>query len=421
MALCLSRRRRTLLRTVIVIFPAAFLLAFLASMKVMEAEHRENFSHYSQQMDHGQQRVDFQERKDFQNANFDSKQRRRNILIIAHGRSGSTITGDIFNHHPSVFYLHEPLQTVQRIFSKNVGNSHEHYGSLMADILSNLLRCNFSKSVLEDFDHFYRNPNHRRASNAICSPPLCPHEVTDPRWDPKLCPAMTSESLGSTCRDKYSITVAKILMSRIEGNHIKNILEACKSSDTDWQIIYLIRDPRAVIPSSQSVGFFSNRGSLLSKNGLRLFSYQRCSQTEENLIFLKNIPISWRRRILIQRYEDFTINPLKVLSGLFNFAGLPVLDSVKTWLNKSTHPAQNREKMKMEGHPALYTVDDASVAVNRWRWKVHPWENDIIEHYCKHVMQLMGYIPVDRSYQLMSDISIPLFSEHYEAKKWFQN
>lgn len=108
---------------------------------------------------------------------------------------------------------------------------------------------------------------------------------------------MTSESLGSTCRDKYSITVAKILMSRIEGKHIKNILEACKSSDTDWQIIYLIRDPRAVIPSSQSVGFFSNRGSPLSKNGLRLFSYQKCSQTEENLVFLKNIPISWRRRI----------------------------------------------------------------------------------------------------------------------------
>lgn len=85
------------------------------------------------------------------------------------------------------------------------------------------------------------------------------------------------------------------------------------------------------------------------------------------------------------------------MSRLFNFAGLPVQDSVKTWFNKSTHPAQTREKMRMEGHPAFYRVDDASVAVNRWWWKVRPWEIDITEHYCKHVMQLMGYTLVSCS------------------------
>ncbi|XP_020622294.1 carbohydrate sulfotransferase 3-like [Orbicella faveolata] len=422
MALCSNRRRKTLLRILIVLIPAAFFFACLTYMNAEDAKHRENFSYqYPQQIDRGQERVDFsQGRRDFQTEKFNSKQRRRNILVIAHGRSGSTITGDIFNHHPSVFYLFEPLQTVERIFKK-LGTSDEHYGSLMADILSNLLRCNFSKPVLEDFDHFYRYPSHRQASHAIGSPPLCPYEMNDPKWDPKLCPPMTSESLGSICRDKYPVTVAKILMSRIAGNNIKNILEACKSSDADCQIIFLVRDPRAAIPSSQSVGFFSNRGSQLSKNGLRLYSYQKCKKTEENLVFLKNLPISRRRRIMIQRYEDFAMNPLKVLSRLYNFAGLPVLDSVKTWLNKSTHPEQTREKMKIEGHAAFFTVDDASVAVNRWRWKVDPCVIDIIEHYCEQVMQMMGYTLVDRSYDLMANISIPLFSEEYEAKKWFIN
>ena len=415
MTLRSSRRRRTLLRILIVLIPTAFLLANIY------ADHRENCSNqYPQQIDCGQESVEFQGQRDSQTANFNSKQRRTNILIIAHGRSGSTITGDIFNHHPSVFYLFEPLQTVERIFTK-VGTSNAHYGSLMADILFSVLRCNFSKPVLEDFDYFYRDPSHSRASHSIASPPLCPYEINDPKWNPQLCPAMTSESLGSTCRDKYPVTVAKILMSRIAENNIKNILGACKSSDADCQIIFLVRDPRAVIPSSQSVGFFSNQGSQLSKTGLRLYSYKKCKQTEENLVFLKNLPINQRRRILIQRYEDFAMNPLKVLSRLYNFAGLPVLDSVKTWLNKSTHPSQTREKMKIEIHPALYTVDDASVAVNRWRWKVDPCYIDIIEHYCKHVMEMMGYTLVDRSYELMADIRIPLFSEEYEAKRWFRN
>ena len=420
MALRSRWRRRTLLRILIVIIPTAFFFACLARMNAEVAEYSENFRQYPQRMDYGQESVDLLGRRDFQTANFNSKQRRRNIFVIAHGRSGSTIMGDIFNHHPSVFYLHEPLQTVQRILGK-VGNSHGHYGSLMADVLSNVLRCNFSKPVLEDFNLFYRDPSHPRVSFAIGSPPLCPYEMTDSKWDPKLCPVMTNESLGSTCRDKYTVTVAKILMSRIAGNNIKNILEACKSSDADCQIIYLVRDPRAVIPSAQSVGFFNNRGSQLGKNGLRLFSYQQCDQTEKNLVFLKNLPISWQRRIMVQRYEDFALNPLKALSRLYNFAGLTVLDSVKTWLNKSTHPAQKREDMKIEGHPAFFTVDDALLALNRWRWKVDPCEIDIIEHCCKHVMQMMGYTLVDRSYQLMADISTPLFSEDYEAKTWFQN
>ena len=208
MALRSSRRRRTLLQILIVIIPTAYFLACLARMNAEDEEHRENFSRYPQRMDLGQESVDLLGQRDFQTGNFNSKQRRRNILVIAHGRSGSTIIGDIFNHHPSVFYLHEPLQTVERIFKK-VGNSHEHYGSLMADILSNLLRCNFSEPVLEDFDRFYRNPSHPRASHAIASPPLCPYEMTNSKWDPRLCPAMTNKSLGSTCRDKYPVTVAK--------------------------------------------------------------------------------------------------------------------------------------------------------------------------------------------------------------------
>ena len=398
-------RRRLALRLL------AAISAVIALMHLYPVR-RENFS---------QENVDLQWWEDFKTINVKSKQRRKNILIISHGRSGSTITGDIFNHHPSVFYLHEPLQTVQRIYQKMDTHTDERYASLMVEFLSNVLRCNFTKSVVKDFDKFYREPSHPQVSHAIASPPLCPFERTDPRWDTKLCPPMTSESLGNTCRNKYPLTVAKLLMFRIAGNNIKNILTACNSSYVECKIIFLVRDPRAVIPSSRSVGFFSDHETDISKNSIRLYSYQKCKQTEESLVFLKNLPLSWRSYIMIQRYEDLAMNPLDVLPRLYNFAGLPVLDSVKIWLNKTTHPVQDREDMTIEGHPAFLTVDDASAAANRWRWKVHPYDIDIIEHYCKHVMQIMGYLPVDRSYELMSDLSVPMFTDDYEAKGWFPN
>ena len=354
------------------------------------------------------------------NANF--KQPRRNIVIVSHGRSGSTITGDIFNHHPFVFYLHEPLQTAERLSFRQRKKSEDSYVNLMVDVLTNIFRCNFSKSVVEDIEFFYRDPDHSRGSNAIGSPPLCPYEITDPRWDPKLCPPMTSKSLGSVCRNNYEITVTKILMNRIAEASMKNILAACSPSDIDCKIIFLIRDPRAVIPSARSVSFFRDSANDEGRKNLRQFTYRICQQTEKNLAFVKNLPNHWRNRIMIQRYEDFAMDPLKRLSRLFEFAGLPVLESVKTWLNKSTHLSNNPEVLNLckGNHPAFCTVDDASAAVNRWRRLVRLCDIDIIEHYCKHVMWMMGYTPIERSYEIMSNTSVPLISVDYEAKGWFQ-
>lgn len=49
-----------------------------------------------------------------------SEKSRKNIIIVSHGRSGSrsTLMGDIVNHHPSVFYMYEPLQTTQRVLKQ---------------------------------------------------------------------------------------------------------------------------------------------------------------------------------------------------------------------------------------------------------------------------------------------------------------
>ena len=136
---------------------------------------------------------------------------RNNIIVMAHGRSGSTMLGDIFNHHPSVFYLHEPLQTVGRLMK----TANKTYGNLMADFLTDMFHCRFNKSVVEDLEYYYRNPSRSRASHVIGSPPLCPYEVTDPRWEPNLCPPMTSEILSRVCRNNYAVNAAKVLTCRI--------------------------------------------------------------------------------------------------------------------------------------------------------------------------------------------------------------
>ena len=344
---------------------------------------------------------------------------RKNLIIVSHGRSGSTLMGDIFNHHPLVFYMYEPLQTVDRVSGEGTLGTNKNYNQLAQEFLTGIFRCRFEPPpMLADIEKFYRKPAHPRVSQAIASPPLCPYATTDPRWDPSLCPPMTGESIGSACKNNYDLTVIKVLIPRIPENNIKSILAACSPEDVNCKVILLVRDPRAVIASALSVGFFQElKGN--AKVGTRRFSYWNCKETEDNLEFVRKLPDSLRDRIKVQRYEDLALNPLKELSGLYKFAGLSVPESVRTWLNETTRQSRGDCNREQDGEQATCTKDDAWVAANRWRWKVHPHEIDIIEHYCRHVMLLMGYRPVDRSHELLANVKIPLFSDDYEAKHWF--
>ena len=339
---------------------------------------------------------------------------RKNLIIVSHGRSGSTLTGDIFNHHPSVFYMYEPLQSAQRV-NKNVQNMT--YSGLVEQYLKGVFRCTFDQpQILADIERYYRKPDHPRLSQAIASPPLCPYRTTDPRWHQTHCHPLTIESLGSACKDNYDLTVLKILMSRLPDKSIETILTAC---NTDCKIVFLVRDPRAVIASSLSVGFYKEKGDSKAKLGTRLFSYWQCKQTEDNLEFIRNLPATIRRKIKLQRYEDLALNPLKELSGLYEFAGLAVLESVRKWLNETTQLSRKACKQEIDGEAVTCTKDDAWAAVNRWRWKVHPHDIDIIEYYCGRVMRLMGYRLVERSYQLLLNVKTPLLSDDFQAKHWF--
>ena len=90
--------------------------------------------------------------------------------------------------------------------------------------------------------------------------------------------------------------------------------------------MFLVRDPRGVVPSSKSGGFFRDAVGDTAMGGTRLYSYWRCKETEEKLGIIRKLHDSLRDRIKLKRYEDLALNPLKPLTGLYEFA----------WLNENT-------------------------------------------------------------------------------------
>ena len=193
----------------------------------------------------------------------DERKRRQNLIVVAHGRSGSSFTGNIFNYHPSVFYLFEPYQTVERLHG-GVAPFNRDYKEKSFEWMQGVFRCKFvSPKHAKDIEHYYRTvtrnyPRDEQASIALSSPPFCRYNVTDPRWNIKDCPgSLDQKNLEEICEKKYSMTVVKVLMVRMPNNSVEQLINVCDSSDEiDCKLLFVVRDPRGIVSSSRVANFY---------------------------------------------------------------------------------------------------------------------------------------------------------------------
>ncbi|XP_020622344.1 carbohydrate sulfotransferase 1-like [Orbicella faveolata] len=349
-----------------------------------------------------------------------ANKKRLNLIIVAHGRSGSTFLGNIFNHHPSVFYLFEPYQTVERIVRAQAP-FNQHYQETAFRWMQGVFQCDFvSAAHVDDLQSYYRkkypeNYNPMK-SLVLLSPPFCRYNATDPRWTLDSCPPLDQQTMEEECKNKYRITVAKVLISRMPEQNLKQLLSICDTSDQfDCKLLFLVRDPRGIIPSSKAVGFYGDKdGTAL--NGTEQFSQSICGLTEANLKIIRSLRSPEKSQFMLLRYEDLAANPLKTLPSLLKFAGLPMDESMSNWLYLASHLPETESERK-----AARWRQDSQEGAERWRWKVKPGTIAVIEQQCKHVMNILGYKPVNGSRKIQTNLTVSLLKDNYEALQWFND
>ena len=331
--------------------------------------------------------------------------KRQVLLIVAHGRSGSTFLADIFNKHPRVFYVFEPLHDFQKY-----NRDRQDYDEFAMKFLYHIVQCEFSvENSARDIGRFYRFK-----SRVLSSPPFCKFNQEDSRWKQADCGAVQQRDLEQSCREHDTI-VYKLLMERIPGQSIGKLFEVCEIAGVKCKIIHLIRDIRPLIMSSQKVRFFKEVDSKI-RPSMRSFVYSRCEMTERNLNLVKESGPSLRSRVTLLRFEDLAVEPLKVLDYLYEFAGLEVLENITNWVVKITQPSLN--DLKAEGRRAVSVVRNSLDVLNKWRLAADICYVHVIERYCRDVMKLMGYIATEGSVEALQNLEIPLINETYQAQYW---
>lgn len=309
--------------------------------------------------------------------------KRMNIIMLSLPRSGSSFLGNVFNHHPQVLYLFEPLHSLQRHFNEHslfeFDFSLASYRALASKFLEDVMFCDFSdgefasKMLADD----------RIRSLALNSPPFCVKSGTS-----SVCQSVNSHELETVCNNNYSVTAMKILTPRIPGQlGNKQFLSSCFSNRaSECRIIHLVRDPRAVIHSLMALKFFSRQWE--PRRELRWFVEKVCRQLEFDVRVGKLTKNSLSARYKLIRFEDLARHPLSTVDELYKFAGLEMLDSIKTWLYKATHL---KDTSQGDISKAYRTSRNSEQTVSNWRKQMSSSTVQMIEKYCGRVMSQLGY------------------------------
>ena len=331
--------------------------------------------------------------------------KRWNVIVLTHMSSGSTFTGNLFNLHPDVFYLYEPLHNLRRAVYGNEWNP-------LNEATNDAYKLDLSALFRDVFDCGFRED----ATLKRAIPPFVRRSKRLTYWR-YLSPEFTKEAVSNACKAK-TLTVAKVMQTRLPRDiGIQELQRVCNENPAkfDCLIIHLVRDPRAMVSSLLDRKFFTKgperklfTSRPLTTEGWELVKQHAelmCSQVWNNINYARENWLNWfRGRYKLIRYEDIVGNVTNTADELYNFVGLSMVDSIHQWIVKGEMPEGT-------GGSTFKVSENDVKRTGHWRFDRDSSLVSLFEEACAPLMKLTGYIFVNGSEYVQHDVSKPLLTK----------
>ncbi|XP_042191750.1 carbohydrate sulfotransferase 1-like [Callorhinchus milii] len=330
---------------------------------------------------------------------------RKHILIFATTRSGSSFMGQLFNQHPGIFYLFEPLYHVQQVFTNASGrirNALDRRALLGAhrDLLSNLYDCdlnfleNYMKPMPKDHETtmFFR----RGASNALCEPPVCASYWDSREVEEHLC-ARKCKSLNLTLASQACQKRSHVAIKTVRIPEIKDLRLLTEDPRLNLKIIHLVRDPRGILTSR--MGTFTDHfrsWKIWNATGRKPHSVDlsqitmTCKDLSNSAETGLSRPAWLKGKYMLVRYEDLAREPFKKAKEIYNFIGLDIDSNVKKWLLHNTNGSSTAT-----GNYKYTTTRNSTATAERWRLNLSFDIVQMVQNLCNDTLTQLGYRQVD--------------------------
>ncbi|KAL7871138.1 hypothetical protein SRHO_G00086350 [Serrasalmus rhombeus] len=331
---------------------------------------------------------------------------RKHILLFAQTRSGSSFTGQLFNQHPEIFYVFEPLYHVQQTFTnsssrlRRVLDSRALLGAYR-DLLLNLYTCDLT--FLENYirpepqDHVTASFFRRSSSHALCSPPVCQEgggEIQagqpDETWCPKKCRTLNLTLASMACQARSHIAIKTVRIPQV--GDLRTLSEDPR---LDLRIVHLVRDPRAILASRMTAFADQFRAWKIWNATDRQPRYvdlsqitRTCRDMEYSVETGLQRPAWLRRRYLLVRYEDLALNPEDKAKEIYRFLGLNIGSRVLTWISQNTNATA---PSSTEWNYKYSTSRDSKATAHNWRQRLGFDIVKTVQTLCNTTFALLGY------------------------------
>ncbi|XP_023237762.1 carbohydrate sulfotransferase 4-like isoform X1 [Centruroides sculpturatus] len=287
------------------------------------------------------------------------KEKVTRILLITYFRGGSTFLGDILQQNWKTFYHFEPLH----LMSSNSRLDHNQ-SSEAFKLLSYLFRCNFSQTFRYNRWASFQKHMFLFKRNRFLWSTCNKYSV--------LC--FNSQYLHNIC------TRSPVQVMKLTRLHLKDALLFLKeNSDLNIKLIYLSRDPRAIISSRKVLDWCKKEKC----NNPAILCKEMDNDFEE--LQKSNIPHQWIR------YEDLSIDTENITRNLYKWLGIPFTYQVTSFLHSHTNAKLSDTK------DPYSTRRNSSTAPFEWLHRLPYREINNIQIRCAGTMNKLGYKEIDNS------------------------
>ncbi|KAG9273097.1 carbohydrate sulfotransferase 1-like [Astyanax mexicanus] len=341
--------------------------------------------------------------------------RRKHILLFAQTRSGSSFTGQLFNQHPEIFYVFEPLYHVQQTFtnsSSRLRRALDGRALLGAyrDLLLNLYTCDLT--FLENYirpepqDHMTASFFRRSSSQALCSPPVCQEGDVEIRggqpdeiWCPKKCGTLNLTLASIACQTRSHVAIKTVRIPLI--GDLRTLSEDPR---LDLRIVHLVRDPRAILASRMTAFADQFRAWKIWNATDRQPRYvdltqitKTCRDMEYSVANSLQRPAWLKGRYLLVRYEDLALNPEDKVKEIYRFLGLDIDNRVLTWISQNTN---STTPSSSEWNYKYSTSRNSKATAHSWRLRLGFDIVKTVQSLCNTTFALLGYKQVQSEAEL---------------------
>ena len=162
------------------------------------------------------------------------------------------------------------------------------------------------------------------------------------------------------------------------------------------KVIHLVRDPRATIVSQSKVGMFRMK----TRRGAATF----CARVLTDIKDAEEISARVANSVILLRYEDLVMDPIKMAQTLYDFIGAELSSSIKDYIWNITQAGQ-------ESDGVVGSVRRNSAEhIFAWRNLISYSTVKIIDQECQSLYEKIGMIAVT-SESMLRNLSVPLWKD----------